>query len=190
MQASISQILKELREDHRNMARLLDLVEKELLTVERGETPDLELLHDIMQYMIIYSDAIHHPREDVVYNEMRAADPELSAGLEQVESDHQAIAELGLALRNDIGAMKSGVEIRRDRVLADTVDYVRKLRRHMDWEEKDLFKRADRLAESDHPPIDLSTLNLVDPVFGDVSHGVFDNLRQHLEQAGGGSHGA
>ena len=184
MEATLSQVLKELRADHRNMARLLDLIENELLTVESGDTPDLELLHDIMQYMIIYSDAIHHPREDLVYNEMRASEPELARGLEQVESDHEAIAELGLALRNDIGAMMSGVEIRRDRVLTDTIDYVRKLRRHMEWEEQDLFLRADRLAEREREPIDLSGLHLVDPVFGDVGHGVFDNLRQHLDRAG------
>ena len=108
--ASLSQILAELREDHRNMARLLDLVEQELRKVERGGTPDLELLHDIMQYMIIYSDAIHHPREDLVYAEMRSSDIELASGLERVEGDHETIAELSLALRNDIAAMTSGVE--------------------------------------------------------------------------------
>lgn len=166
------------------MARLLDLVEQELQTVEGGGTPNLELLHDIMQYMIIYSDAIHHPREDLVYAEMRASDSELAKGLERVEDDHRAIAELSLALRNDIAAMTSGVEIRRDQVLSDTSDYVRNLRMHMDWEEGDLFLRADRLAENDQRPIDLSALAVVDPVFGDVRHSVFDNLRRHLETAG------
>lgn len=166
------------------MSRLLDLVEQELQTVEDGGTPDLELLHDIMQYMIVYSDAIHHPREDLVYAEMRANDSELAKGLERVELDHRAIAELGLALRNDIAAMMSGVEIRRDQVLSDTRDYVRNLRTHMDWEESDLFPRADRLAEDDQRPIDLRKLAIVDPVFGEVRHAIFDNLRRHLERAG------
>jgi hemerythrin-like domain-containing protein len=135
-----------------------------------------------MQYMIIYSDAIHHPREDLLYREMRDYDERLADGLDLVETDHQAIAELGLALRNDIAAMMSGVEIRRERVLQDTNDYVRKLRKHMAWEEEDLFRRADAMAGDDNRSVDLSSLSLMDPVFGDVTHSVFENLRRHLER--------
>ena len=183
MYASISKVLAELREDHRNMAVLLGLVERELEAVARGQTPDLELLHDIMQYMIIYSDAIHHPREDLVYGELRARDEALAEGLEEVEADHERIAELGLALRNDIEAMISGVEIRRDRVLSDTEEYVTNLRRHMEWEESDLFPRADELGERGDIELDLETLSLVDPVFGDIPHSIFDNLRGHLKRS-------
>ncbi|MEO1203994.1 MAG: hemerythrin domain-containing protein, partial [Pseudomonadota bacterium] len=160
-----------------------DLVEAELQAVDAGQTPDLELLHDIMQYMIIYSDAIHHPREDLLYREMRDYDSALADGLDLVETDHQAIAELGIALRNDISAMMSGVEIRRERVLKDTNDYVQKLRGHMEWEEEDLFKRADTMAGNDNRRVDLSAVSIMDPVFGEVTHSVFENLRRHLERA-------
>lgn len=182
MQARLTRILAELREDHRNIAQLLDLIEAQLAAVDRGQTPDLELLHDIMQYMIIYSDAIHHPREDLLYREMRDYDEKLADGLDLVETDHQAIAELSLALRNDIAAMMSGVEIRRERVLQDTNDYVRKLRKHMAWEEEDLFRRADSMAGDDNRSVDLSSLSHTDPVFGEVTHSVFENLRRHLER--------
>lgn len=183
MHASITRILAELREDHRNIAQLLSLVETELKAVEHGETPDLELLHDVMQYMIIYSDAIHHPREDLVYQELHERDETLASGLEKVEADHRDIAELSLALRNDIEAMTSGVEIRRDRVLADMGEYVDKLRQHMEWEERDLFARADALGVKEDVDIDLARLSLVDPVFGEISHSLFDNLRRHLERS-------
>ncbi len=186
VQARLTRILAELREDHRNIAQLLDLVENELLAVDRGRTPDLELLHDIMQYMIVYSDAVHHPREDLLYRELRGYDEKLVEGLDLVETDHQSIAELGLTLRNDIAAMMSGVEIRRERVVGDMVDYVRKLRKHMEWEERDLFPRADSMAGDDDREIDLSALSIMDPVFGEVGHSVFENLRRHLERAGAG----
>ena len=133
-----------------------------------------------MQYMIIYSDAIHHPREDVVYGQLAAAGGELAAGLEDVEADHVALAQLSLALRNDIEAMISGTEITRERVLKDTIDYVHRLRRHMQWEESELFPRADTLADRE---LELGALDGIDPVFGDVGHALFDNLRHHLEIA-------
>ena len=183
MSATISSILAELRADHVNIARLLDLVEAQLLKVDGGETPDLELLHDIMQYMIIYSDAIHHPREDLVYRALREAGKDPAGDLERVEADHMAMAERGLTLRNDIEAMIAGAEITRERVMRDSIDYVHGLRRHMEWEEQDLFRRADELVADEDRALELGTLDSVDPVFGDVTHAVFDNLRHHLELA-------
>ncbi len=61
MTTEIKTILAELREDHRNMSILLDLVEAQMLKVDAVEEPDVELLRDLMQYMTSYSDTIHHP---------------------------------------------------------------------------------------------------------------------------------
>ena len=67
MRIQLARILEELREDHRNLARLLDLLENECRDVPAEGEPDMDLLHDIMHYMTVYPDAIHHPREDLVY---------------------------------------------------------------------------------------------------------------------------
>ncbi len=183
MSTELTVILGELREDHRNMATLLDLVEGQLLLVDAGENPDLELLHDIMQYMTTYSDAIHHPKEDRVYAELKHSRAELAAGLEGVGVDHRDIAELGHTLRSDIEALMSGVALRREQVVRDTVDYVRRLRKHMKWEEDDLFKRADTLAAEQPMMIDMGPLVVDDPVFGATSEAVFANLLRHLKLA-------
>jgi len=179
----IKAILSDLRADHCNMSILLDLVEEQMLRVDAGKNPDLELLHDIMQYMTVYSDTIHHPKEDVVYREMKAMGGNLAEGLGGVETDHHEIGDLSNSLRDDIEAMLSGAAVTRERVMQDMIDYVHRLRKHMAWEESDLFLRADKLAEDSSINIDLAELNVPDPVFGATSEDAFRNLLTHLQLA-------
>ena len=181
MFTDVATLLGELRQDHRNMALLLDLLEAESELVSSDDEPDLELLRDIMRYMTVYSDAVHHPREDVVYEVMREHSPELAAGLEGVVDDHADIAALGGRLRADVEGAIAGSAVKRDRLLHDLRDYVDRLRRHMQWEEDDLFRRADSLAnESAGQRIDITGLAGSDPLFGATAVPSFANLASHL----------
>jgi hemerythrin-like domain-containing protein len=184
MRIKLARILEELREDHRNLARLLDLLENECRDLPADGEPDMELLLDIMHYMTIYPDAIHHPREDLVYTAMREHGSDLSEGLEGIPDDHREIAELGATLRRDIEAIISGAAVTRQHLLEDLVNYVGHLRRHMDWEETDLFPRADSLARDDETAtIDVSLHLEEDPVFGATTAKSFSNLLASLQRA-------
>ena len=61
------------------MAIMLDLLERETDRIRDGEKPDYELIHDIMRYMTVYSDAVHHPKEDRLYAELKSFRPDLPA---------------------------------------------------------------------------------------------------------------
>ena len=175
--------IDELREDHRNLARLLDLLESECRDIPDDGEPDMELLLDIMHYMTVYPDAIHHPREDLIYTAMREHSDELAAGLEGVPEDHREIAELGATLREDIEAIISGAAVTRQHLLEDLVNYVGHLRRHMEWEEADLFPRADSLAkEKETATVDVSMYMGDDPVFGATTAKSFTNLLANLQR--------
>ena len=183
MRIELARILDELREDHRNLTRLLDLLENECRDVPDEGEPDMELLLDIMHYMTIYPDAIHHPREDLVYTAMREHCADLAEGLEGVPGDHREIAELGATLREDIEAIISGAAVTRQHLLEDLVNYVGHLRRHMEWEETDLFPRADALArDNETATIDVSQHMGEDPVFGATTARSFTNLLTSLQR--------
>ena len=143
MERNAAKILAELREDHRNMALLINLLERESNRIYEGEEPDYELLEDIMHYMTVYPDAVHHPKEDRLYAELKAARPDLSTGFERITMDHRHIADLSVKLRDDIASINAGSPIRRNAVVADALRYVNTLRGHMQWEELDLFRRVD-----------------------------------------------
>ena len=184
MRIRLARILDELREDHRNLNRLLDLLENECRDVPAEGEPDMDLLHDIMHYMTVYPDAIHHPREDLVYTAMREHCADLAEGLGHVPDEHREIAELGATLRKDIEAIISGAAVTRQHLLDDLVNYVSHLRRHMEWEESDLFPRADSLARDvETATIDVSQHMGDDPVFGATTARSFSNLLANLQRA-------
>lgn len=183
MTIKLSQVLVELREDHRNIRLLLNLLESESESITVDDEPDFELLHDIMQYMTVYSDAVHHPKEDLVYNLLRDHDVELAVDLEKVEPEHREIAELGTTLRSDIEAVISGTAITRDKMQSDLQDYVMELRRHMRWEEEDLFPVADNLSSANGDVgISMALFPDDDPLFGATTAASFTNLLTYLQK--------
>jgi hemerythrin-like domain-containing protein len=158
--------MKELREDHRNMAIVLDLLDGLVEQMEAGKDPDFELFDEIMRYMTIYPDAVHHPKEDIVYGQLRSKRPDLSGDLDHVPDDHNDIAHLGTLLRDEVEAINAGAAVRRDKMIEDTSAYVLRLRNHMRWEEEDLFKRIDKMLENEPHKVDIEGLGRIkDPVF-------------------------
>lgn len=177
----LADLLSDLREDHRNMSIMLDLLSQQVDHIRDGERPDYELIHDIMRYMTVYSDAVHHPKEDMLYSAMRAEKPELAEGLERVGPEHRHIAESGEALRNDVEAVASGAAITRERLVEDATEYVRTLRMHIAWEEEDLFRRAkDLIRDEKDMFIDISNFDQMDPVFGPHRGHSFENLLRNI----------
>jgi hemerythrin-like domain-containing protein len=178
----LADLLSDLREDHRNMSVMLDLLSQQIDHIRDGERPDYELVHDIMRYMTVYSDAVHHPKEDLLYAGMRAERPDLAEGLERVEPEHEDIARLGEQLRNDVEAVASGAAVTRERLIEDTLEYVTTLRKHIAWEEEDLFRRARDLVEGEKEMfIDISNFDRLDPVFGPEREHSFENLLRNIK---------
>ena len=68
----------------------------------KGEDPDFELVAEIMRYMTVYPDAVHHPKEDIIYTRLRNEREDLAEGLDDVTHDHEMIATLGGRLRDDV----------------------------------------------------------------------------------------
>lgn len=167
MNKNAAAVLEELREDHRNMTLMINILERESNRIYSGAEPDYELLGDVMHYMTVYPDAVHHPKEDRLYAELKAFRPDLSVGFERITMDHRHIAELSLKLRNDIASINAGNPVRRNSVVADALRYVNTLRGHMQWEELDLFRRIDEMISEGHDVFDAANfISSADPVFG------------------------
>ena len=172
MTKHVSQVLDELREDHRNLTVLLDMLEREISRLKSQEDPDYDLLHDIMTYMTGYPDAVHHKKEDWVYARMAAVRSSMQRDLARIEHDHAEISNLGNKLLSDIKAIESGTVMRRFDVVEDARRYLARQRDHMRWEDEKLFPLIDSLKEEldlSQKPSQVGTMD--DPVFGpDVEH--------------------
>ena len=166
MKSNNQLILSELREDHRNMTVILDLLEETAATTKAGDDPDFLLIEEIMRYMMVYADAVHHPKEDLIFAELQTLRPDLAKGLDDVPEDHWLIAALGTRLRSDVDAIIAGAAVRREQLIVDISQYVERLRSHMEWEEDDLFPRVDTMIAEDSHTIEVGDLlRIKDPVF-------------------------
>ena len=189
MSNDVKEILSELRQDHRNMAILLNLIERESNLIYEEEEPDFELIGDIMHYMTVYPDTVHHPKEDRLYAELKTVRPDLAAGFERITLDHRNISESGLKLRDELRAISAGSFVRRKTIVGNALRYVNGLRNHMQWEELDLFRRCDEMAASGHDFIvDSMIVSMQDPVFGEQDHHQFKHLLKSIERSLSASH--
>lgn len=189
MTNDLAGLLAELRLDHKNMAVMLNLLEDEANRLYGGEDGDYELMHDVMRYMTVYPDAVHHPKEDRVYAELKTARPALSQGFDKIVVDHHELAELGTKLRNDVEAIMSGTALRRNVIIADAIRYIQRLRDHMRWEERDLFIRVEEMIHGGHNVImDSELRDRADPVFGPETEKRFSKLFDSIQQTLTASH--
>jgi len=181
----VFQVLEELRDDHRNLTLLLDMLEREIVRLKSREDPDYDLLHDIMQYMTGYPDAVHHKKEDWVYARMAAIRSEMQRNLSRIEHEHAEISNLGNKLLSDIQAIESGTVMRRFDVVEDARRYLTRQRDHMRWEDEKLFPLIDSLkTELDLSQMPSSIATMADPVFGPNVENNFRNLFDAIKNEG------
>jgi hemerythrin-like domain-containing protein len=165
----MSQAIAALELDHANIAKVLELLESEILAIEVGKTPDYQLLQDIMCYLTQYPDRFHHPREDVVFAQILKREPGARADVEDLLDEH---CYIGIAGKNFDNMLRSSnidsVNVREGLGVAGTA-YIRSLRSHMVKEEKKLFSLAKAVfTEEDWQAVDKAVDAIEDPLFGTV----------------------
>ncbi len=163
----MSNVIAALDRDHANIAKLLELLESEILAIEVGKTPDYPLLQNIMRYMTQYPDRFHHPLENLVFARLVKSDAGARADVDGLLEEH---IEIGLAGRNFDKLLRTSradsVEVR-EQLGAAGFAYIRSLREHMLKEEKKLFPLAmEILTKEDWQIIDEEIDAVEDPVFG------------------------
>ena len=109
----IPKAIEQLKLDHRNMARLLDLVQSELESMRAGEPPDFDLLHSVMEYALHYPDICHHPKEDAIYRRLVRRDPSTEARVGDLAKEHAHLSELTRKLAAALHNVAQDVEVPR-----------------------------------------------------------------------------
>ena len=181
----MSQVIAALERDHANIAKLLEILESEILAIEVGKTPDYPLMQDIMRYMAQHSDRFHHPKEDLIFAQLLKRDSGVRADVEGLVEEHIVI---GLAGQEFAGLLRrSGVDSVdvREQLGTSGIDYVRALREHMLREERKLFPLAMAvLTKKEWQVIDEAVSAIDDPLFDEMTADEYQRLyRLIIEQA-------
>ena len=172
-----------LRNEHVNFKKLLNLLDAQLDLLHRGEDPDCQLMTDILYYMTQYSDLIHHPREEAIFSLLLERDSSVVENVAEITRQHHVIGESGACFYEKLESIINGeseIMQLQEIELAGRL-YGTTLRAHMDKEEQSLFVMAEQLLnDDDWKKIKTETLSKPDPIFGeaieDRFHSVCDQL--------------
>src|ERR1044071_3900321 len=111
--------------DHTNFAVLLDLLERQADLFHRGESPDYELMSDIMYYMSHYTDLVHHPREDLAFAAVCERDPSVQRIVDELSAQHVELRDAGQALIRALDDVVNGSITSRERLETPARSYLR-----------------------------------------------------------------
>jgi hemerythrin-like domain-containing protein len=176
-------IIERLSQEHRNIERLLVILERELEVFDRGDRPDYEVIRAILSYFEVYPEVYHHPQEDLVFAKLRIRDPGAAAKIGDLAHEHQKGAESLRRVAHVIDNVLAGAELLRQDVDAIIRDFIERERRHMKMEDRDFFPTALKtLKPQDWTEIASAVTVRKDPLFSDAAEERFEMVRAHIQR--------
>jgi hemerythrin-like domain-containing protein len=177
----MSNIIQILLEEHRNIDKLLLVLEQELEVFDRSEEPDYEILQAVIQYFQDYPENCHHPKEDMVFEKLKVRDPAAADRVGDAEAEHKIETERLRRLVEAVEDILAGREFLRQTFHDVVSDFIKHQRQHMDKEERLLFPAAvQRLRPEDWAAIDIRLGDRKDPLFNGAIETKFQALQRTI----------
>ena len=82
-------VVEVLRQEHRNIEKLLRVLERELSVFDRGDRPNYEVVVGVIDYFKDYPDSCHHPKEDMIFDKLKSRDPAAAAKVGNLHAEHE-----------------------------------------------------------------------------------------------------
>jgi len=176
-------LLAQLRQDHLNIAMLLEMIEQELAAFDAGDNPDYEVMFDVMHYLNNYPDDIHHPNEDLLFQRLLDRESALRTTIEKLFAEHERLAkqgyELQLLLEQIVGDAFVERAVLHDKLFA----YLNMFKNHIGTEEREVFPGAERvLGTRDWLALNAEFAERADPLFGDIIGHEYQAIADRLPQ--------
>lgn len=178
----MAEVIQKLREDHKKLTQLLDLIAREVRKFDAGELPDYDLVRLILDYILNYPDLYHHPLEDQVLRRLRRRDPAATASVGDLDAEHEKLGGLTRRFAAALDNVLHDETLPRDWFVDLASDYLNFQRRHMQMEEVLFFPAALRaLEDADWTEIAAADEKHDDPLFRDgAGPGKYDRLHREI----------
>lgn len=169
--------------EHQRLARLLELLQRLVDRFSEGHEPDFDLLCEMLEYMEIYADQVHHRTEDLIFERLHAIGVEKREVLDVLMHQHVQIGQINRRFRHSLEGIVNEEVLRRDEVEIQGRELIATLRQHMDLEEREAFPLAlARLADADWVALEAIAPDASDPLFVVPDMTRFRNLYRELMQ--------
>jgi hemerythrin-like domain-containing protein len=179
--AIMVEIIEMLRQEHRNIEKLLDVIERELSVFDRGERPDYEVIGAVIDFFEKYPDSCHHPKEDIIYEKFKTRAPKRTASIADLRAEHR---EGALRLRRVAQAIDNVLkdqDLLRESVDQIVRDFIDGERKHIALEDQQVFPAiVDTLRTEDWADIALKLADRFGPPSEVDFEEQFSTLRRNI----------
>ena len=177
----MTRMLERLRDEHRDIERLLDVLEEEVKVFNRRERPDYEVIQAIISYFQDYPDCCHHPKEDMIFDKVKARDPPAAKRIGDVEAEHRQETDRLDRVARVVRNVLLDREIVRQTFSDVMRDFLDHQRAHMAMEERTLFPAAEKaLRSEDWREIDLKWNDKTETLFNVAMEEKLQSLRDRI----------
>jgi hemerythrin-like domain-containing protein len=166
-----SSLITAINEEHRTIAKLLHLIDRQVMLFAESASPDLDLLHLIMDYTQSFPDLYHHPKEDAIFSKLKEREPAMAAQVDTLLEDHRNMHQVSRKFANLVEQLIEDATMPRDAFIKAAVDYVDFQRNHMMREVGDVLPAALRvLTAEDWAELEAAVDHGEDPIAGGKEH--------------------
>ena len=158
-----------IRDEHRSLVAVLQGLEFLVRDIrDRGVAPDFELFTLILDYIDLFPEKFHHPKEnEYLFKTLRARTAEANAVLDELEAEHARGDQLIHELRQALARWRVAGAAGFDAFLTAVAAYLDLHWKHMRKEEDVVMPLAERaLTAADWQAIDAAFRANDDPLFG------------------------
>ena len=133
------EIIDALQQEHRNLEKLLLVMEQELEIFDRGERPNYETLEAVIEFFKNYPDTCHHPKEDIIYEKFKSVSPKRAASIADLQAEHREGAKRLSRVAHVIESVLNDQELERASVDRIVRDFIQNERKHIALEDEVIF---------------------------------------------------
>jgi hemerythrin-like domain-containing protein len=175
------EVIDILRQEHRNIEKLLRVMEQELAVFDRGDRPDYEVFGAILEFFKMYPDTCHHPKEDIIYEKFKACDPDRAASVADLQAEHREGAVRLRRVAQAIDNVLNDQEFLRESVDRIVRDFIDNERKHIALEDEVIFPAIlDTLQPADWADIALTLADRYGPPSEADFEEQFSTLRRNI----------
>src|SRR5271169_3275157 len=190
-EVTMIEIIEVLRQEHRNIEKLLRVLERELSVFGRGDRPNYEVVLGVIDYFKDYPDSCHHPKEDIIFEKLKSRDPVAAGNIGDLRAEHEGEARRLRRVAQAVEQVLNDQDLLRQRVDEIIRDFIDHERQHMEMEERIFFPAAlNALRPKDWADIALKLADRHDPLYEPSLEQKFNMLRRKIleieAEAGGG----
>ena len=174
-------VIEVLRQEHRNIEKLLQVLEQELSVFDRGARPEYEVIVRVFDYFQEYPDSCHHPKEDMIFDKLKSRDPAAAEKIGDLHAEHEEEAGRLRRAAVAVDRVLGDQDLLREAVGEIVRDFIVHEREHMKMEELIFFPTAlDALQPTDWADIALKLADRCDPLNGPDLEQKFGMLRRKI----------